>query len=407
VPHVGGADIPVCAKLSQGQPESSGETTRAAQQLPVPHIQPQAPPLLAHLRLNQRVAGRPLPPVEIIDMTRENKEVERYSYLSRALLRGLEQTLGRREQSILFMNRRGFATVITCLRCGQTEKCLQCDIALTSHRKANTLNCHYCNYTKPIPDSCSFCGALGVKHWGMGTERVEEEVRKAFSGARVARMDSDTMLKRTNYLETLGAFRAGNVDILIGTQMIAKGLDFPNVTLVGVVMADTALHMPDFRCRERTFQLLAQVAGRAGRGEKGGRVIIQTHLPGDPAIRCASKHDFDGFIIDELAERRAYNYPPFTRLARIIVRSKDQPAASAATQQIAGALRAHAPPGVSVLGPADAPLSRIEGFYRQHVMIKSPGSEGLSQLLSGPCAAVISKIKGAEAVIDVDAIGML
>ncbi len=380
---------------------------------------------MKHLVLSQRVAGRPLPPVEIIDMNRENREVERYSYLSRALMRGIDQTLARGEQTILFMNRRGFATVITCLRCGHTEKCEQCDISLTSHRGASSeiqnpkskiqnefLTCHYCNFTEPVPEVCSGCGAPGVKHWGMGTERVENEVRKLFPNARVARMDSDTMTRRAAYLETLTNFRARKIDILVGTQMIAKGLDFPNVTLVGVVMADTALHMPDFRSRERTFQLLAQVAGRAGRSEKGGRVIIQTHLPTDPAIRAAADHDFETFAVAELKERHAYNYPPFSRLARILVRGKDQAATRSAAEHAAEALRKNSGltsqnSAPSILGPAEAPLARLEGFYRQHILIKAPDSGVLAELLNGPAADLIAKLKGADAVIDVDAVAML
>jgi len=371
---------------------------------------------MKHLLLSRRVAGRPLPPVEVIDMARENREVERYSYLSRRLSHAISEALSRREQVILFMNRRGFATVLTCLKCGRTEKCEQCDITLTSHRQkagesGDTLSCHYCEFTKPVPQVCAGCGAPGIKHWGMGTERVENEVKKNYPSARVARMDSDTMTKRAAYIETLGDFRAGKIDILIGTQMIAKGLDFPNVTLVGVVLADTALHMPDFRSRERTFQLLSQVAGRAGRGDKGGRVIIQTHLPNDLAIRAAAQHDFESFSLNELQERKAYNYPPYSRLARIVIRAKDREHARAAGEQIVAALRAQPQAatggGISILGPAEAPLARLENYFRQHVMIKARTSELLSELLHGPAAGVINKPKGAESVVDVDAVGML
>ncbi|MCY3023160.1 MAG: primosomal protein N' [Planctomycetota bacterium] len=370
---------------------------------------------LRHLVLSQRVAGRPLPPVEIVDMTRENREVERYSYLSRSLLRAMAETLARGEQTILFMNRRGFATVITCLRCGYTEKCGQCDITLTSHRLGaaphghrEILTCHYCGIAKPVPEFCGGCGAPGVKHWGVGTERVENEVRKVFPGARVARMDSDTMTRRTAYLETLGSFRAGKTDILVGTQMIAKGLDFPNVTLVGVVLADTALHMPDFRSRERTFQLLAQVAGRAGRSAKGGRVVIQTHLPQDPAIRAAVQHDYEAFSLQELQERRAYGYPPYTRLARVLIRGKDQGATRRAAHEVADALRAACPTtGVTILGPAEPPIAKLEGFHRQHILLKAGDGDALAALLAGPAGDVLAKLKGASAAVDVDPLAML
>lgn len=374
-----------------------------------------------------------MPPVEIVDLNEENLETKRYSYLSRRLVTALDETLHRHEQSILFMNRRGFATVITCLRCGHTEKCLQCDITLTSHRelrqddfgfrneeknaapesatrnqKSEMLVCHYCGYMKPVADFCSACGAPGLKHWGLGTERVENEIRKTFPSARVARMDSDTMSKRTAYASALGDFRSGKTDILVGTQMIAKGLDFPNVTLVGVVLADTALHMPDFRSRERTFQLLAQVAGRAGRSEKGGRVIIQTHLPKDPAVRAAALHDFETFSLAELRERRTYSYPPFTRLARILVRGKDPKATLAAAECAAAALRHELKQlPIVILGPAEAPISKIEGYHRYHILLKAGTSEALAELLGGPGGDALAKLKGADATIDVDPLSML
>jgi primosomal protein N' (replication factor Y) len=392
---------------------------------------------IGHLVLSERAAGRPMPPVEVVDLARENREAERHMYLSRKLQDAIAKTLSRGEQTILFMNRRGFATVITCLRCGHTEKCEQCDIALTSHRGPTSsprragfaqppaaqaeasggdqLLCHYCGYSKPLPDVCGTCGSPGVKHWGLGTERVENEVRKLFPSARLARMDSDTMNRRTAYLEALGNFRAGKIDVLIGTQMIAKGLDFPNVTLVGVVLADTALHMPDFRSRERTFQLLAQVAGRAGRGEKGGRVIVQTHLPDDLAVRAAARHDFDSFAMQELQERSAFNYPPYSRLARVLIRGKDLRQTQAAAQAAADALRAgmerlktaDGRPACSLLGPAEAPIARLESYHRQHILLKAASAEALSELLNGPAGEIVAKLKGVETLLDVDAMGMM
>jgi len=376
---------------------------------------------MQHLLLTERVGARPMPPVLVIDMNRENQEQQRYAYLSRALTEALDATLRRGEQAILFMNRRGYATVITCLRCGHTEKCAQCDITMTSHKKTNTIVCHYCSAEKPVPEICAGCGAPRLKHWGMGTERVEAEVKRLFPMARVARMDSDTMTQRTAYLEALGNFRAGQTDVLVGTQMIAKGLDFPNVTLVGVVNADTALHMPDFRSRERTFQLLAQVSGRAGRGEKGGRVIVQTHLPQDPAVRAASRHDFETFAREELQERAAYQYPPFTRLARVLIRGKDPAATIAAADQAAAGLKADAAPinataskedrargeRLVILGPSEAPISKLEAYFRHHLMIKAKDSEALEALLNGPAAEILAKLKGADTLVDVDAVSML
>jgi primosomal protein N' (replication factor Y) len=320
----------------------------------------------------------------------------------------VRETVARREQTILFLNRRGYATVITCQRCGHTERCTQCDITLTSHKEREVATCHYCGYEKPIPELCAECGAPGLKFWGLGTERLENQVRHTFPEARVARMDSDTMTKRASYVETLSAFRAGQIDILIGTQMIAKGLDFPNVTLVGIVLADTALHMPDFRSRERTFQLLEQVSGRAGRSEKGGRVLVQTYMPKDPAVVSASQHDYQGFIENELRERKTYGYPPYTRLARVLIRGKDGAKASAAGREAAEVLRgATKGSPLQVLGPSNAPLALLEGFHRFHILVKSPTAEALADLFSGPAGRALEKLKGADATVDIDPQSML
>lgn len=368
---------------------------------------------LTLLLLPERVAGQKLPPVTVIDMRDENHETKKYNYLSRALTSALRQTLERREQAILFLNRRGYATVITCIRCGHTEKCVHCDIALTSHRQRNVLACHYCGYEKPMPLHCSACNAPGVKFWGQGTERIEEEVRALFPTARIARMDSETMTRRAAYLETLSAFRAGKTDFLIGTQMIAKGLDFPNVTLVGIVLADTALHMPDFRSRERTFQLLEQVAGRAGRSAKGGRVIVQTYLPQDPAIRAAAQHDFVGFAENELRERSSFFYPPASRLARVLVQGKDKDKALAAVKVAALALNAGAKvqtergKRVEVLGPSAAPIAILDGAHRFHVLVKASDGETLAELFSSGVSTALEKLSGAEAQVDVDPLAML
>jgi primosomal protein N' (replication factor Y) len=216
------------------------------------------------------------------------------------------------------------------------------------------------------------------------------------------------MTRRASYVETLSAFRAGQIDILIGTQMIAKGLDFPNVTLVGIVLADTALHMPDFRSRERTFQLLEQVSGRAGRSEKGGRVLVQTYMPKDPAVIAASQHDYQGFIENELRERRTYGYPPYTRLARVLIRGKDGSKTSAAGREAAEMLKntTNGSP-LQVLGPASAPLALLEGFHRFHILVKSPTAEALAELFSGPAGRTLDKLKGAEATVDIDPQSML
>ncbi len=365
---------------------------------------------LKHMLLPERVAGRAMPSVVTVDMRTENQETKKYNYLSRALRKAIRETLDDKSQAILFLNRRGFATVITCGRCGHTEKCTQCDITLTNHKERDVLTCHYCGQNKPVPSLCTACGAPGIKFWGLGTERVESEVRRIFFDARVARMDGDTMTRRSAYLETLTAFREGKIDILIGTQMIAKGLDFPNVTLVGIVLADTSLHMPDFRSRERTFQLVEQVSGRAGRGEKGGRVVVQTYLPGDPALKYATAHDFSGFLQDELGVRKSFGYPPFTHLARILVRSKELDKARAAGVEAAKAIKnlvTGTAAEIRVLGPSPAPIAMLEGWHRFHILLKADSPELLDALFEGPAWNVLKKLKGAETQVDVEPMAML
>jgi len=248
----------------------------------------------------------------------------------------------------------------------------------------------------------------------LGTERVEDEIVRLFPSVkdRIARMDSDTMTTSDAYARTLGAFKERKTDILIGTQMIAKGLDFPAVTLVGVLLADTALHMPDFRNRERTFQLISQVAGRAGRSELGGRVVVQTHLPGDLSIRFAVAHDFESFYLEEMKERKSFGYPPFTRLARIVLSSINREALAKGSAMYADALRMTiasnpALKAIQILGPSDAPISRIRDAYRKHILIKAPTSAHLSELLDGPLADMLMRLNDVNGLIDVDALAML
>ncbi len=369
---------------------------------------------LTHLILSKRATGQPMPPIAVVDLNRENVDNEKYTIVSRLMKAELEKTLARGEQAILFLNRRGFATVNKCLRCGNTEKCARCDIALASHRNNKTLVCHYCNSKRAMSNVCSICHAPGLKTWGLGTERVEDEIVRLFPSVkdRIARMDSDTMTTSESYAQTLGAFKDRQTDILIGTQMIAKGLDFPAVTLVGVLLADTALHMPDFRNRERTFQLLSQVAGRAGRSSLGGCVVIQTHLPGDISIKSAVAHDFESFYLEEMKERSAFGYPPFTRLARVVFSSKNKEALASASMSFADALRMtvasnSALKDVKILGPSDAPISRIREAFRKHILIKAPTSEHVSLLLDGAMTDMLMRLNDADALIDVDALSML
>ena len=329
-------------------------------------------------RLSKRVGGRPMPPVRIIDMREEVAERKGHHALSRPLEKAIGEAWRKQEQTILFLNRRGFSTHLFCVRCGHVARCPACDVGLTYHAKATTLQCHYCGHKEPPPDVCPACGAETINYWGTGTQRVEDEVLQKFPDIRLGRMDADAMKHRGGHSDLLSAFRDGRIDLLLGTQMVAKGLDFPNVTVVGVVNADVALSLPDFRANERTFQLVTQVAGRAGRGPKGGEVFVQTFQPEHLTIRLAADHDYETFAADELAARKRLGYPPFGRLARILVRSKSRQKASEAIQAVAGRLLEPArAAGIQVLGPQPCPISKLSRFWRYHVLLKAPTAKTL------------------------------
>jgi len=353
-------------------------------------------------RLQNRVGGRPLPPVTIVDMRVEAAERKGRHILSRQLEAAVADAWRKQQQTILFLNRRGFATHLFCHRCGHAERCPDCDVGMTYHTKPGVLQCHYCGRRAPPPQLCPACNAETIHYWGTGTQRVEEEVRAKFSGICVARMDADTMRKRGGHDKLLGALGDGRVDCLIGTQMVAKGLDFPNVTVVGVVNADVALSLPDFRANERTFQLITQVAGRAGRGPKGGQVFIQTFQPDHLAIQLASKHDYDTFAKDELESRRARGYPPFGRLSRVIVRSQSRQKAAEAIQALAGRLIEPAQiAGIKMLGPQPCPVAKIARFWRFHILLKSPTAKAMLHLWD-KVRADLTPPGGIQMAIDVD-----
>jgi len=321
----------------------------------------------------------------------------------------MRASLERGEQVILFLNRRGFSPFIHCPRCGYVLKCPRCDITLNYHQRINAVTCHYCGLQERPPTECPECGLGGIRFGGTGTERIEAVVRELFPEIGAIRMDSDTTRARRAHEQKLGAFREGAAQILIGTQMIAKGLDFPTVTTVGVVNADVALHVPDFRSRERTFQLLAQVAGRTGRGPAGGRVIVQTFMPEDASIRAAVGHDYEAFARTELPLRRELRYPPFGRMARVICRGRRLERVQRFAADLGQALRsiaAEQADGVQVLGPAPAPVAQIKRMHRVHLMIKGPDSravqcalDGARNLLKGPSGVLV--------VVDVDPVFML
>ena len=332
------------------------------------------------LKMTARVDNRKLPFIRIVDMRNEPKTSSRI--LSSKLLAAMDQRLQRKEQTILFLNRRGFSTSLLCEGCGHVEECRNCAVSLTYHRDINRVVCHICGYIAIAPKACRECHDPRIKHRGSGTEKVEDAVVKIFPKAVVKRMDADVMQRKGAFRETLGAFRAGKIDILVGTQMIAKGLDFPRVTLVGIINADVGLQMPDFRAGERTFQLLTQVAGRAGRGEIEGEVFVQTFTPHHPSIQFARHHDFDGFRDQEIEFRRQWNYPPFSHLILISVRSENEQLANFTAEQIHRSLADGLPPNTILGEPGIAPLAKSHNQHRIHLMVRSKSIRKLTAHVS-------------------------
>lgn len=333
------------------------------------------------ITLKHRVKGRALPAVSIVDLREAVRSRRTLGAVHQQLHGAIDASVNKQEQVILLLNRRGFSTQIQCPACGEVVKCPECDVSLTHHRTEEIALCHYCDYQIPAPQKCPKCQFAGIRYFGFGTQKLEQEIKSRFPNSSVLRMDTDTMQGRGSHERALSQFREGKVQILLGTQMIAKGLDFPNVTLVGVINADTALHLPDFRASERTFLLITQVAGRTGRGEKGGRVIIQTFNPDHPAILAAVQHDYRRFVGEELPIRRNLGYPPYSRMSRFIVRGLDEKIvlnfAKELGRELKGALE-KAPlfaqknnlpelPKFRLLGPAPAPFAKLRGFFRFHL----------------------------------------
>jgi primosomal protein N' (replication factor Y) len=328
------------------------------------------------VELSARVNDAPLPEVEVVDM-RGQTPVDSDGAFSSALRDAMAETLAAGRQTVLFLNRRGYASFVQCLSCGHAERCQQCDVSLTYHSADRTMRCHYCGHAAPAPERCPSCGGINLRYGAPGTQRVERAVHELFPDARVARMDVDTTTERGAHWRILRAFAAGETDVLLGTQMIAKGLDFPRVGLVGVVAADVGLNLPDFRSGERTFQLLTQVAGRTGRGGERGRVIVQSYLPDHYTIMLAREQRFAPFFEREAAERQDLGYPPFARLVAIEIRDRDERRVVRAATRIAEFLeRGAAQMGAErpeVLGPAPAPLERLKGVYRWQVIVRGKG----------------------------------
>jgi primosomal protein N' (replication factor Y) len=312
-------------------------------------------------------------------------------------------------QVILLLNRRGHSTHIQCPACGHAARCPQCDLALTFHRQENIAVCHYCDFRSAAPASCPNCNFAGLRFSGLGTQKLEAEVRARFPDYACLRMDADSMRAHGSHEQALAAFRDGRVRILLGTQMIAKGLDFPNVTLVGVVNADTALHLPDFRAAERTFQLVTQVAGRTGRGPQGGRVLVQTFCPDAPAIVAAVRHDLAAFAAQELALREPLGYPPFTSMVRIVIRGEAERTACALAEEIARRLQSGADAenaAIRILGPAPAPITRLRGNYRFQIQLQSTDGELLRQRVR-TATTDLKAPEGAGWIVDVDPLDMM
>ncbi len=360
------------------------------------------------LEMPLRVGAPGLPPVERVDMRAEFRDVGRESVLSRRLEQGIEDCLGRREQCIILLNRRGFSTFAVCRACGETIDCASCSIALTLHLRDRRLVCHYCDASRRVPETCPACSSEHLHFGGTGTERLEDVLRVRFPAARLARMDRDTVRGRGAAEEILTRVESGEVDILFGTQMIAKGHDFPNVTLVGVLAADAPLGLPDFRAGERTFQLLAQVAGRSGRGARGGKVIVQAWDPDHHAIRAAAEHDYAAFARKELGFRRITRYPPYCALATVLVKDRDLDRARAAAGRVAATIRSLAPGDAQVLGPALAPLERLRGSYRVQLLVKTATRRQMQDLMTAMIGELEKRQNRVEdLVIDVDPVSTL
>jgi primosomal protein N' (replication factor Y) len=366
------------------------------------------------IEMNDRVKNRPLPEVELIDMRREFQETGQEHLFSRSLVDQTRQALERGEQAIILLNRRGYSFAVICRACGQKLECQNCAIALTHHkptigeeglaRAGQRLECHYCGYKRTVPARCPNCDSEHLYYLGAGSQQGEERLAEIFPGARIGRMDRDTVRGRHDLEHLLARLHSGEINLLVGTQMIAKGHDIHGVTLVGVVGCDHALSMPDFRAAERVFQLMTQVSGRAGRGELTGRVVVQTYYPDHYAILAASKHDFTGFAERELKYRRWMHYPPFGVLANLLVHSEKLEEALAWSSELGHWFEETAPEGVRVLGPCTAPIARIKGVYRFHLILKSASRKRLNAVLHGALEhADAHAIPRRNLVVDVDA----
>jgi primosomal protein N' (replication factor Y) (superfamily II helicase) len=362
----------------------------------------------ALIELPDRVEQRPLPEVELIDMKQEFQETGQEQVVSRKLAEEIRERLERKEQVMILLNRRGYFALALCRACGSRMQCRNCAVALTHHKQSSRMVCHYCGFQAPIPKVCGECGSEYVYFLGTGSEKLEDQLHGLFPTARIGRLDRDTVRGKDDFERVLSALNEGELDLLVGTQMIAKGHDVHGVTLVGVVGADIALGLPDFRAAERTFQLLTQVAGRAGRGQTPGKVVLQTYFPDHYAVQYAARHDFIGFYEKELRFRSWMHYPPYSALANVLIRSDQLDEALQWSGVLGKWFEKTRHEGVRVLGPAAAPILRLKRDYRYHFVLKSSSREKLNALLRAMLAyATSQKMPRTQVIVDVDALWLM
>ncbi|MGB9477659.1 MAG: primosomal protein N', partial [Candidatus Acidiferrum sp.] len=360
------------------------------------------------LTMASRVENRELASVEIVDLREDFQRTQKANAISQTLHAAIAECLAQQTQALVLINRRGYSWSVLCRSCGASVQCANCSISMTYHKSRNRLECHYCGSIQAVPKVCPKCDSKYVYFFGEGSEHLEERLRKEFPGARIARLDRDTARTKRQYQETLGAFAGGALDILVGTQMLAKGHDFQRVTLVGVISADSSLSLPDFRAAERTFQLLTQVAGRAGRGELPGRVLIQTYYPEHYAVQDAVRQDYLSFYERELHFRRMMMYPPFTSLANVIVRDTRLENAIRWSRQLSEYFAPSDGKGVRILGPGSAPLARLKKEHRYQFLLKSPRKLLLTKILSGALAfCEANEIPQTAVLVDMDPLSLL
>ncbi len=362
----------------------------------------------ALVELPDRVEMRPLPEVEIVDMRQEFQETGQEQVISRKLGEEIRERLEKKEQVMVLLNRRGYSPVVLCRACGKTLQCKNCAVSMTHHKRERKMECHYCGHVERIPDKCVHCGSEYVYFVGTGSEKLEELLHGMFPQARIGRLDRDTVRGREDFEHALNALNEGALDMLVGTQMIAKGHDIHGVTLVGVVGADMALGLPDFRAAERTFQLLTQVAGRAGRGQFPGKVVLQTYFQDHYAVQFAARHDFAGFYEKELQFRAWMHYPPYSAIANVLIRSEKLDDALRWSGELGRWFEKTRHEGIRVLGPAAAPITRLKRDYRYHFILKSPSREKMNALLRAMLAeAAARKIPRTQVIVDVDAVWLM